>query len=78
MGITETYRAWCFDEACASFGQACETEMESARKVPKGKKTPSDAILNGKAENALRKMLGMKQKFRDVTAGHRKPEESDV
>lgn len=69
MGITETYRAWCFDEAVTTFGQACDSAMADARKIPKGsksKKQPSEAILNGKAENALRKMLGMPQKFSDI------------
>lgn len=41
---------------------ACEDAISSAR-GGKG----SEAQKNGKAENALRKMLGMEQKFRDIT-----------
>lgn len=66
MGITDTYRAFCFDEAVTEFGLACEAEMDRARKPGKGKKKQSDAQLNAKAENALRKMLGIKQKFADI------------
>lgn len=69
LGITGVYRQWCFDEACAEWGQACEAEMDRARQTKsKGKKQPSVAQQNAKAENALRKMLGMKQQFQDIRA----------
>lgn len=69
MGVTEPYRAWCLDEAVMEFGLACEEAMESARNsgAKRGKgKGPSEAQKRGKAENALRKMLGLPQKFRGI------------
>lgn len=64
IGLTDSYAAWCLDEACMAFGQACEEVMSDARARGKGK---TDAQRNGAAMNALRKMLGLKQKFRDIS-----------
>lgn len=72
MSITDPYLAWCFDEACVEFGQACQEAMDDARKdksksSAKGKsKGLSDKQKDARAENALRKMLGLKQKFRGI------------
>lgn len=45
--------------------------METARRAnPKSKIT--DAQRNGKAENALRRMLGLEQKFRPMSVPGRK------
>lgn len=71
LGITDTYHAWCFDEACATFGGACERAMEVARKPPKRSKGSKGSKLSAeqleaRAENALRKMLGMERKYRGI------------
>lgn len=69
LTITDPYHAWCFDEACAVFGRACEAAMADARKDrSKGKKGSKQSAeqREAKAENALRRMLGIPQKFRNI------------
>lgn len=58
VAITEPYTAFCFDQACVSFGEAAEAAMDSVK--GKGK------TLRGKRENMLRKFLGQEQKFRSI------------
>lgn len=66
MGITGSYRAWCFDQAVYEFGSACDVAIEDARNSFGKKSKVSDAQRQAKAENALRKMLGVGMKFRDI------------
>lgn len=63
LHIDDPYLAWCVDDAVYEFGTACEEAMESAR----GNKKGTAAQKNGAAENALRRMLGVRQKYRDIT-----------
>lgn len=72
MAITEPYNAWCFDEAVAVFGASCEEAMTQARRPPKNTKLNADQ-LDARADNALRRMLGMKQKFRSIHDLSRRP-----
>lgn len=63
LAIFDPYEAWCLDEAVQMFGAEVESEMDAARDRRKGNAKQKAAA----AENMLRKMLGMKQKFRDIT-----------
>lgn len=64
--IAGSYRRWCFDEAVAAFGNACEEVMEEARNSFGKKSKASDSQRQAKVENALRRMLGIGMKFRDI------------
>ena len=76
VGIAGVYRAWCFDEVVLEFGLACEDAMKDASEHKGKGKAPTAAQSRGKAENALRKMLGMQQKFRDIrSARHAKDDD---
>jgi hypothetical protein len=66
MAITGSYRTWCFDQAVNEFGTACENAMDEARNSFGKKSKASEAQRQAKAENALRKMLGLGMKFRDI------------
>lgn len=81
IGVLDPYRAWCFDEAAMEFGLACEAAMEDARNSgskSKGKgKGLSEKQKAGKADNALRKMLGLEQKFSDITSLKPKPKQGE-
>lgn len=60
MGVSDAFTAFCLDEATAAWGQAIEEAQAEARRG-KGSETQKRA----KAENAVRKMLGIPMKFRD-------------
>lgn len=63
LGILNPYAAYCFDEACLAFGAGCEGVMDAVR--TKGK---SEKHIRGAKENALRKVLGLEQKYADIRA----------
>lgn len=62
IGLTDVYQAWCFDEAVVEFGTEVTAAVEEAARTAKG----SDAIKRGVADNALRQMLGLPRKYRDI------------
>ena len=66
MGVIDPYSAYCLDEAVSFFGSACEKAMDDARRSggKNTKQTPAQEA--AKAENALRRMLGVPQKFRSL------------
>lgn len=68
LALDDPYVAYCFDEACMAFGTACESAMEAV----KGK---TDKVRRANRENALRKMLGLPQKFRNPPAPGQKKQE---
>lgn len=63
LHIEDPYRAWCIDDAVYEFGTACEAVVDDAKASKKG----TAAQKNGAGENALRRMLGVPQKFRDIS-----------
>lgn len=62
VAITDHYTAFCFNEACLSFGAGVEAAMDAVK--TKGKKP---AQIKGARENVLRKYLGMERKFADIS-----------
>ena len=64
LDVTDSYASYCLDEACFAFGSACESAMDEARRTANKKAT--EAQRRGRAENALRKMLGLPMKFRNI------------
>lgn len=60
--VEDTYKAWCLDEACLTFGREVEDVVQDAYDKGKGK----PAQKRGRADNAMRKMLGMQPKFRSI------------
>lgn len=60
LGIEDDFEAFCVDEAVYYFGEYVKEKMEEV----KGK---TKAQRRGKAENVLRKYLGEKPKFRDIS-----------
>jgi len=52
--------AYCIDEAVGYFGSYVENKMDKV-------KAKNDKAKAAKAENVLRRYLGMKQKFRDIS-----------
>lgn len=67
--INDPYVAWCVDEAVLEFGTAVEDAVQEEYENTKGSK----ALKNGAAENALRRMLGVEEKFRDPIDFIKKP-----
>lgn len=55
----DPYVAYCVDEAVGYFGTYVEDKIRNV----KGK---NDKVKAAKADNLLRKYLGMKQQFRDI------------
>lgn len=55
LGIDDPYEAYCLDEAVLSFGDGVRAELDKV----KGKNQEQKRMM------ALRRMLGMKQKFAD-------------
>jgi hypothetical protein len=61
LDIADPYTAYCFDEACVSFGSAVQSAMDNVD--TKGKKA---AAIRGARENAMRTYLGLPRKFADI------------
>lgn len=60
MHLTNSYVAYCFDEACLTFGSAVEEAMGAV-------KAKNERLRRGKAENVLRKFIGIQPKYRDIS-----------
>lgn len=72
MGIGNAYEAYCFDEAVWRFGTGVQAEVDEAGK-PKQKKVNKDEVRReALAQNAFRRLVGLPQKFRDITQAVKK------